>query len=109
MRKPRYNGGFILSFLLNLVLNFEWAVIALVLFILGKLFRLSIMFAFMTLGIWIFGTLLITLFLFWVSRHGSASKPKNENKNPYSAKNSDVFPNVKKSEMSEPSELPTKI
>lgn len=107
MRKPRYNGGFILSFLLNLVFNSEWAVIAFVLFILSKLFRLSIMFALMTLGIWFFGTFLITLFLFWVSRHGSASKP-SENKNPYSTKNSDVFPNAKKSEMSELRELPTK-
>ena len=86
MQKFRFTGSFIISFVLNLVLNLEWAVLAFVLFLLHKLVKLPLWPCLAALGIWAGGVLVITLVLYLIGPWGSGAEPAEPvNKNPYSA------------------------
>ena len=86
MQKFRFTGSFIISFLLNLVLNLEWAVLAFVLFLLHKFVRLPLWPCLAALGIWSGGVLVITLVLYLIGPWGSGAEPAEPvNKNPYSS------------------------
>lgn len=84
MRKPaRHSSGFLISFIINLVLNFEVAIVAIALLVLHFVMDLPIIFFFIALGIWIIPNLVITLLLFVLA--GMDTTPEyRENKNPYS-------------------------
>lgn len=86
MQKFRFTGSFIISFVLNLVLNLEWAVLAFVLFLLHKFVKLPLWPCLAALGIWAGGVLIITLVLYLIGPWGSGAEPAEPvNKNPYSA------------------------
>lgn len=86
MQKFRFTGSFIISFVLNLVLNLEWAVLAFVLFLLHKFVKLPVWPCLAALGIWAGGVLIITLVLYLIGPWGSSAEPAEPvNKNPYSA------------------------
>ncbi len=86
MQKFRFTGSFIISFVLNLVLNLEWAVLAFVLFLLHKFVKLPLWPCLAALGIWSGGVLIITLVLCLIgSWSGGAETAEPSNKNPYSA------------------------
>lgn len=86
MQKFRFTGSFIISFVLNLVLNLEWAVLAFVLFLLHKFIKLPLWPCLAALGIWSGGVLIITLVLYLIGPWGSSAEPAEPvNKNPYSA------------------------
>ena len=86
MQKFRFTGSFIISFVLNLVLNLEWAVLAFVLFLLHKFVKLPLWPCLAALGIWSGGVLIITLVLYLIGPWGSGTEPDEPvNKNPYSA------------------------
>ncbi|MBQ4497254.1 MAG: hypothetical protein II973_07095 [Spirochaetaceae bacterium] len=86
MQKFRFTGSFIISFVLNLVLNLEWAVLAFVLFLLHKFVKLPLWPCLAALGIWSGGVLIITLVLYLIGPWGSSAEPAEPvNKNPYSA------------------------
>lgn len=86
MQKFRFTGSFIISFVLNLVLNLEWAVLAFVLFLLHKFVKLPLWPCLTALGIWSGGVLIITLVLYLIGPWGSGAEPAEPvNKNPYSA------------------------
>ncbi len=86
MQKFRSTGSFIISFVLNLVLNLEWAVLAFVLFLLHKFVKLPLWPCLAALGIWAGGVLIITLVLYLIGPWGSGTEPAEPvNKNPYSA------------------------
>ncbi len=86
MQKFRFTGSFIISFVLNLVLNLEWAVLAFVLFLLHKFVKLPLWPCLAALGIWSGGVLVITLVLYLIGPWGSGAEPAEPvNKNPYSA------------------------
>ena len=86
MQKFRFTGSFIISFVLNLVLNLEWAVLAFVLFLLHKFVRLPLWPCLAALGIWSGGVLVITLVLYLIGPWGSGAEPAEPvNKNPYSS------------------------
>lgn len=86
MQKFRFTGSFIISFVLNLVLNLEWAVLAFVLFLLHKFIKLPLWPCLAALGIWAGGVLIITLVLYLIGPWGSGAEPAEPvNKNPYSA------------------------
>lgn len=84
MRKPtRHSSGFLISLVINLILNFEMAVVAIILLVLHFMLDISVIFFWIALGIWIVPNLLFTLFLFVLS--GMDTTPEyRENKNPYS-------------------------
>lgn len=86
MQKFRFTGSFIISFVLNLVLNLEWAVLAFVLFLLHKFVKLPLWPCLAALCIWSGGVLIITLVLYLIGPWGSgAEQAEPVNKNPYSA------------------------
>lgn len=86
MQKFRFTGSFIISFVLNLVLNLEWAVLAFVLFLLHKFVKLPLWPCLAALGIWAGGVLIITLVLYLIGPWGSGTESAEPvNKNPYSA------------------------
>ena len=86
MQKFRFTGSFIISFVLNLVLNLEWAVLAFILFLLHKFVSLPLWPCLAALGIWAGGVLIITLVLYLIGPWGSGAEPAEPvNKNPYSA------------------------
>ena len=93
MRKPPPGSGFFLCFALNLFYRSWWGGLALLLWLLRfwlKMIPWFLPLAF--LGVWLLAALFITLFLSWVSRTSSEPVPPTTNKNPYSAKNEDLFP-----------------
>lgn len=81
--KKADSGNFFLAFILNLVLNLEWVIPAVVLIILHFTIGLPIFWFWLAFGLWIGGILIMTLVLGWAGRCSQPQPPK-ENKNPYS-------------------------
>ena len=81
--KKANSSNFFLAFILNLVLNLEWVIPAVILLILHFTIGLPIFWFWIALGVWIGGILIISLILGWA---GKCSEPhvSKENKNPYS-------------------------
>ncbi len=88
MRKTKRDGSFILCFLINLVINIEWAIPAIVLLILHFVLDISLWWFVAALAFWIVPILLQMLLLGWLSGLTTSGKSP-ENKNPYSVKNKD--------------------
>jgi len=93
MRRPPPGSGFFLCFALNLLYRPWWGGLALLLWLLRFwLKRLPWFLPLPFLGAWLLAALLVTLFLSWAARTSSEPAPPTANKNPYSAKNEDLFP-----------------
>jgi len=90
--KGSVGDGFLLCFLLNLLFNFWWGTIAVILFVLRIWIPFSIIIPFIALFIWIGIALTGTVIIFLAVNVSNEPEPQRENLNPYSAKNSDVFP-----------------
>ena len=84
MRRTSRNSGFWLCLIINLFLNAEAAIPAVILFVLHFFTELSLWWTALALGLWIIYALVITLFFSWVSKCGSEPPPPKKNKNPYS-------------------------
>ena len=91
MRRTNANKGFLLCCILNLFLNFEWAALAVLLFILHLWLGVPVILSLVGLGIWLLVALLATLLISWGVRSSNTPTPYRENRNPYSAKNADMF------------------
>ena len=86
MRKANMDSGFFLCFLANLLLNCEWALIALLLWAISYWFGLSWYPAAVLAAFWVLMAFGITSVLAWSS--GAEGFPRNQdlpNVNPYSA------------------------
>lgn len=83
-RRKKSDGGFLLSFLINLVLNFEFAVAAIVLLVLHYTVNVPLWTVWIALGLWIVPTLITTILLFVLVGAAGGVKSQNPNKNPYS-------------------------
>jgi hypothetical protein len=93
VRKPSCDRGFFLCFALNLFYRAWWGGLGALLWLLR--FRLNMIPRFLPLvpvGLWLLTALVATLFLSWAARAPGEPGPPRPNKNPYSAKNEDVFP-----------------
>lgn len=86
MKTKNTGHGLFLSLLINLVLNLTWLLPAAILLVLHFWIKLSYWWAVGAVGIWLFGILFWTLFLFFSARAGSERDKPKINKNPYSAK-----------------------
>ncbi len=82
MRKAE-TGNFILTYLLNVVLNFEWSLPAWILLGLHFWLDVPIYFFWIALGVWLGGSLLFMLVIALIRKSIPPDKPQ-ENKNPYS-------------------------
>lgn len=88
--------NFFLAYLLNLVLNLEWSIPALILLGLHFWLGIPLYLFWLALGLWLGGTFLFMLVLLLIRKCIPPDKPQ-ENKNPYSATNASVL-NRKKDE-----------
>jgi len=99
MRKKGNPGdGFLLCFLVNLLFNFWWGLIATILLVLHFFLGIPLFLSFIGLFIWIGVAFLSTALVVWAVSTAEENTPQRENLNPYSTKNSDVFPSVDESE-----------
>ena len=90
--KGSAGDGFLLCFLVNLLFNFWWGIIAVVLFILSFWLGISIIWSLIGLFVWLGVAFLSTALVIFAVSTGDEKTPHRENLNPYSAKNSDIFP-----------------
>ncbi len=88
-------GSLFIVFLLNLFINFQWAVFAIILLLLHIWLAVPLILSLIIFGIWLIIALTITFMVSWGSSAGSRPLPKRENLNPYSTKNSDLFSKMK--------------
>lgn len=86
MRRTRRSGGFFPCLLLNLLLNWEGAIPAALLFALHRWRGWPLWWAGLALALWIGGILLWMLVIGWASDCGSRRDEPRENKNPYSSR-----------------------
>ena len=85
MRRTKRGGNFWLCFLINLLLNLEGTIPAVLLLIAHFLFDISLWWSVGALALWILGMLLWMKFMGWAARC-SNERTERENKNPYSVK-----------------------
>ena len=86
MRRTRRSGGFFLCLLLNVLLNWEGAIPAALLFALHRWRGWPLWWAGLALALWIGGLIVWMLVIGWASDCGSRRDEPRENKNPYSSK-----------------------
>lgn len=90
MRKIKKSGNFFLCLLFNMLLNLEWTIPAWILLALHFLFDWSIWWFWLALGLWLLSILLWMDVIGWATRCGNTPDPPKENKNPYSAKTTEI-------------------
>lgn len=86
MKWVKKDSGFILSFFINLLFNLEWAIPAVICFVLHFILHISLWWSFGAVMLWILIVLARTSLLFALNRVGNMPEKQRENKNPYSAK-----------------------
>ena len=96
--KGSAGDGFLLCFLVNLLFNFWWGLIAVILFVLYLFIGISFIWSLVGLFVWLGVAFLSTALVIWAVSTSEEKTPERENLNPYSAKNSDVFPSADEQE-----------
>jgi len=91
MKPFRRSGNFLLCLLFNMLLSLEWTVPAWILLALHYIIGLHILWFWLALGLWLLSIIIWMGIIGWASRCGSVPDKPKENKNPYSAKNSDFI------------------
>lgn len=87
MRRTKRKCSFILCLLINMLLNIEWTIPAVILLVFHFLLDISVLWAAIALGLWVIGLVLGMLIIGWAAGCGSSHDKPKENKNPYSAGN----------------------
>ncbi len=87
MRRTRRSGSFFVCLLINLLLNLEWVIPALVLLLLHGWLGISIWWFAGSMCLWILSVLAGMWLMGWATDCGNLKDPPKENKNPYSVKN----------------------
>jgi len=78
-------SGFLLSFFINLLFNLEWAIPAVICFVLHFIFGISLWWTAGFIALWLIVVLARTSLLFALNRVGNMPEKQRENKNPYSS------------------------
>ncbi len=86
MKWVKKDSGFLLSFFINLLFNLEWALPAVICFVLHFILGISLWWTFGGIALWMLVVFLRTSLLFALNRVGNMPEKKTENKNPYSSK-----------------------
>lgn len=85
MRRTKRRGSFFLCLLINMLMNMEGLIPAVVLLVLHFWLKISIWWAVGTFAVWVVSMVLWMAFIGWAGRCGSEQNLPKENKNPYSA------------------------
>lgn len=85
MRRTNRSGGFFLTLLINIVLNFEGAIPGVVLMILHYTIDISIWWSVGAFAVWILYLIFFMFIIGWASSCSNAPEIQKENKNPYSS------------------------
>ncbi len=88
-KRASLDRGYLIAYAINLLLNGEWFLIALVFFILSCVFNFPNFIWLTLLGIWLGWTAIVTFILSKLVTYGSAIRKPTKNVNPYSNKNAD--------------------
>lgn len=96
MRRADPDHGWLLCFLLNLLLRLEWLALALILWALRSLLPLPRFLPWAALAVWVVLALALTFLVSWGNRCGQGVTYR-PNRNPYSVK-SDAIPVNKEEE-----------
>jgi len=91
IKKGNPGDGFLLCFLVNLLFNFWWGTIAVILFALYLFLGIPLFWSLIALFIWLCVAFISTALVVWATSSPDDNTPARENLNPYSAKNSDVL------------------
>lgn len=86
MRMRRRGSGFLLTLMINLLLDLFGSIPAWICLALHFWLGISIWWFIIALGLWIVGNMLWMCFLGWAHRCGRRRDPPKENKNPYSVR-----------------------
>lgn len=86
MKRFHRHGGFLVTLLINLLLNLEWSIPAWVLLALRLWLGLSVWWFIGGLALWILRVLAGMWLMGWAAGCGNEKDPPKENKNPYSKK-----------------------
>ncbi len=86
MRRTGRGGSFLACLLINMLLNLEWGIPALVLLVLHLWLGISIWWFIGALGFWILSILSGMWIVGWATDCGNQKDPPKKNKNPYSVK-----------------------
>jgi|GEM_PF-6591359 len=86
------NRGLLLSFCINMLWFSEWGVAALILWLLHLWLKVPLFISLILLGLWPLSALITTLILSKLTRYGGMPAPRQQNRNPYSARDNEVFP-----------------
>ncbi len=86
MKWVKKDSGFLLSFFINLLFNLEWAIPALICFVLHFILGISLWWTAGGIALWILVVLARTLLLFVLNKAGNMPEKQRPNINPYSAK-----------------------
>ncbi len=92
MRKVKYSDGFLLSFFLNLLLNYWLGLVALALWVLHLWPGIPLFISLIALGAWVVTALITTVILSFAANSAPPEIGEQRNANPYSAKTSDFLP-----------------
>ncbi len=87
MRRIKSGGGFFLSLLINMLLNLDGLIPAVILLVLHFVFDWSIVWVFLAVAVWLVWLILMMLILGWARTCGDIPDLPKENKNPYSVGN----------------------
>lgn len=85
MKWVKKDSGFLLSFFINLLFNLEWAIPAVICFVLHFIFEISLWWTLGFIALWLIVVLARTSLLFALNRVGNMPEKQRENKNPYSS------------------------
>jgi len=86
MRRTKRTGSFWLCLAINLLLNLEGTIPAIILLVLHFVLGWSVWWAVGAFALWILGMVLWMRFMGWASAVSSEADRPKENKNPYSVK-----------------------
>ena len=92
MKKPKASDGYGQVFFSMLILNGGFGLLALLFLVLHFTSGMSLGWTFGSLALWVLLTLLRSALVVWGNQAGREETRQNPNRNPYSAKNDDVFP-----------------
>lgn len=97
MRRTTINSGFFICFIANLIVNWEWGFIAVLLWGFSYWFNLSWYPAAAMAVLWLLMGFSLTWMIIWGSSARDNFRPNQQlkNINPYSSKNEDVLPKIK--------------
>ncbi len=90
-RRASEDNGLFLAYIINIIFQSEWALIALICFMLNKWFNLPEAFWQVSLAIWFIYPAIITFVLSSLIDGSKQAKKSGANKNPYSSSNNTYF------------------